>query len=201
MDTTRAEALPGVRAVLRYDDPELPEVADLGGHGPSAIKVLPDIAHFEGEPVGAAVAADTDEIAKAAVKLIEVDWEERPFVLDVEEALKPDAPLAWPEDYPEGNVEVEHVEGHGDVERGFREADKIIQFRVKRNPHLWAGAELPSVVVRWRGDNLEMWVHEQQPYHAKMLISEWLKVRMNRITVHSPYQGCAFGGRGNPANN
>lgn len=60
MDTTKAEALPGVRGILRYDDPELPEVADLGGHGPTAIPVLPGVAHFEGEPVGAVVAADTN---------------------------------------------------------------------------------------------------------------------------------------------
>ena len=45
-----------------------------------------------------------------------------------------------------------------------------------------------------------MWVHAQQAYHVKMLISEWLNLPMNKITVHSPYQGCSFGGRGNPAN-
>ena len=49
----------------------------------------------------------------------------------------------------------------GDVEKGFKEADKIIEFKVRRNAHLWAGAELPSVVVRWRGEKLEMWLHEQ----------------------------------------
>ena len=70
LDTSRAEAFPGVRGVLRYDDPELPEVADLGGHGPTAIKVIPDVARFEGEPVGAAVAADTEAIAEEAVRLI-----------------------------------------------------------------------------------------------------------------------------------
>ena len=70
MDTTRAEALPGVRGVLRYDDPELPAVADLGGHGPTAVKPIPNVAHFEGEPVGAAVAADTEDIADEALRLI-----------------------------------------------------------------------------------------------------------------------------------
>ena len=53
MDTAKAEALPGVRAVLRYDDPELPPRADLGGHVPNAIPVLPRIAYFQGEEVGA----------------------------------------------------------------------------------------------------------------------------------------------------
>ena len=50
MDTSRAESLPGVRAILRYDDPALPEVIDLGGHGPTAIRAIPAVARFEGEP-------------------------------------------------------------------------------------------------------------------------------------------------------
>ena len=92
MDTSQAEALPGVRAVLRYDDPELPPTADLGGHGPSALPPLPRVAHFQGEEVGAFVVADTEEIAEQALKMIDVEWQERPFVLDPEQALPPDAP-------------------------------------------------------------------------------------------------------------
>ena len=67
MDTSKATALPGVRAILRYDDPELPSEADLGGHAPSSVPVLPRVAHFEGEEVGAAVAADTEAIAEEAL--------------------------------------------------------------------------------------------------------------------------------------
>ena len=48
MDTSKAEALPGVRAILRYDDPELPRTADLGGHVPSMERVIPEVAHFQG---------------------------------------------------------------------------------------------------------------------------------------------------------
>ncbi|MGB3905760.1 MAG: hypothetical protein WBB22_12630, partial [Anaerolineae bacterium] len=113
MDTSRAEAVPGVRAILRYDDPELPSEADLGGHAPSSVPVLPQVAHFEGEELGAAVAADTEAIAEEALKLIDVEWEQRPFVLDVEEALQPEAPLANPEEYPDGNY---YNEGFLDVE-------------------------------------------------------------------------------------
>ena len=88
------------RCVLRYDDPELPALADLGGHPPSAVPVLPEVAHFEGEEVGAFVVADTEDIAEEALRLIEVEWEERPFVLHTEDALKAGAPLANPENYP-----------------------------------------------------------------------------------------------------
>ena len=58
----------GVRAILRYDDPELPPAADLGGHEPSSEPVLPRVAHFQGEEVGAIVAADSEEIAEAGAE-------------------------------------------------------------------------------------------------------------------------------------
>jgi CO/xanthine dehydrogenase Mo-binding subunit len=195
MDTSKAEALPGVRAVLRYDDPGLPEAADLGGHGPTAIKVLKDVAYFEGEPVGAAVAADTEDIAQEAVRLIEVEWQQRPFVLDVGDALQPDAPIAHPEDIPESNLEVEHVEGHGDVEKGFAEADKVIEFTAKRLLHTYVSPEPPCCVVRWNGDYPEFWQKHQRPHEAKRAIHSWFgSIPMNKIEMRFLYQGATFGG-------
>jgi xanthine dehydrogenase molybdenum-binding subunit len=130
-----------------------------------------------------------------------VDWETLPFVLDQEEALKPDAPILRPG--AENNMleDPRALVEKGDVKKGFSEADRVIEFKARRHAHLWAGAELPSVVVKWRGENLETWVHSQQPYHQKMLLSEFLNVPMSKVTLHAPYQGCSFGGRGNPANN
>jgi CO/xanthine dehydrogenase Mo-binding subunit len=195
LDTSRAEAFPGVRGVLRYDDPGLPEVADLGGHGPTAIKVIPDVARFEGEPVGAAVAADTEAIAEEAVRLIRVEWEQRPFVLTVEEALKPGAPIAHPESCPESNLEVEHVEGHGDLEKGLAAADRVIEFTAKRLLHTYISPERPCGVVRWNGEYPEFWCKHQRPHEAKRTIHSWFgKTPMNRIEMRFPYQGATFGG-------
>jgi CO/xanthine dehydrogenase Mo-binding subunit len=126
MDTKRAEELPGVRAILRYDDPELPERADLGGHQASMEPVIPSIARFQGQEVGAAVAADNEAIAEQALMLIETEWEQRPFVLDPEAALEAGAPLAVPELLPNGNhynADFFDVIDLGDVEQGFAEAD------------------------------------------------------------------------------
>ena len=215
MDSLRAESLKGVRGVIRYDDPEVkgrmlngscfcPEWVDpeLAGWALKPIHpVLGDEAWYEGQPVGVAVAADSESIAMEALKRIDVEWEELPFVLDQEEALKPDAPVLRPDAEDNQLVDPRQLIEKGDVEKGFKEADKIIEFKVRRNAHLWAGAELPSVLVRWSGERLEMWVHSQQPYHQKMLISEWLNVPMDKISVYTPYQGCSFGGRGNCANN
>ena len=69
------------------------------GHEP----VLNRVGYWQGMPMGVAVAADTEEIANEALKLVEIEWEERPFNLDQEEALKPGAPLTNPESFPNGN--------------------------------------------------------------------------------------------------
>ena len=195
MDTSRAEAFPGVRGVLRYDDPELPEVADLGGHGPTAERPIPNVAHFEGEQVGVAVVADTEDIAEEALRLVKVEWEQRPFLLDVEEALADDAILAHPENYPEHNVEVEHAEEHGDVEKGFSQSDRVLEFQVTRRLHTYVSPERPCGVVRWNGDYPEFWLKHQRPHENKRAIASWYEnVPMNRVEMHMPYQGATFGG-------
>lgn len=197
MDTSKAEALPGVRAILRYDDPELPSVADLGGHEPSSEPVLLKVAHFQGEEVGAIVAADSEEIAEQALKLIDVEWEERPFVLDPEEALQPGAPLADPESHPDGNLygQLTAVEKHGDVEKGFAEADKIIEFKFRQGLNTWIGPECPCGVFKWNGEYPEVWVKQQRPHICKRVISSWFGgIPMNKIQIHCLYQGASFGG-------
>jgi len=198
MDTSKAESLPGVRAILRYDDPELPSQADLGGHAPSSVSVLPRIAHFEGEEVGAAVAADTEAVAEQALRLIDVEWKQRPFVLDVEEALKSGAPLANPEEYPDGNYYNEgilDIDELGDIEEGFSQADVILEFRSRRRLHTWIGPERPCGVFKWNGEYPEVWVKQQRPHISKRVVSSWFGgTPMNMITMHCPYQGASFGG-------
>jgi len=195
MDTSKAEALPGVRAILRYDDPELPRAANLGGHFDSTAPVLKKVAHFQGEEVGAAVAADSEEIAEEALTLIDVEWEERPFILDPEEAVQPGAPLVNPEKFPDSNLENKTVEEHGDLEKGFAEADKVIEFKCRRTHNTWIGPERPCGVFRWNGEYPEVWVKQQRPHVAKRVVASWFGgIPMNRIQVHCPYQGASFGG-------
>jgi len=214
MDTSMAEKLPGVRTVMRYDDPEI-KGRTLNGSvgGPDrlagefsgfALKpesvILAKEAWFEGQAVGAMVAAETEEIAKEAIRLIKVEWEQLPFVLDQEEGLKPDAPVLLPG--AESNRLIDfrgEIFEHGDVEKGFEEADQIIEFKARRHAHLWAGAEMPSAIARWTENRLELWCHVQQPYAVKLLLSEQLQIPMNQITMYTYYQGCSFGERCNPA--
>ncbi len=198
MNTAKAEACPGVRAVLRYDDPEIPDLANLGGHVPNSVTVFPSVAYFQGEEVGAFVAADSESIADEALKLIEVEWEELHFVLDHEEAARDTAPLANPEMYPQSNVYNEgffDVERHGDVGRGFAEADTMIEFKAKRTANTWMGPERPCGIVRWNGEYPEVWLKQQHPLVSKNAIASWFGgIPMNRIQLHCPYQGASFGG-------
>jgi CO/xanthine dehydrogenase Mo-binding subunit len=197
MDTSAAAGYPGVRAVLRYDDPELPPAANLGGHEPNSLPVLPRVAHFQGEEVGAFIAADSEEIAEEALKLINVKWEKRPFVLDPELALLPGAPLADPEANPRGNVDAQttYIEKHGEVEIGFAAADKIIEFKSVQGLSTWAGPERPCGVFRWNNSYPEVWVKQQRPHICKRTISSWFGgIPMNKIILHCLYQGASFGG-------
>ncbi|MEW6184414.1 MAG: xanthine dehydrogenase family protein molybdopterin-binding subunit [Thermodesulfobacteriota bacterium] len=202
MDTSRAEGLPGVRGILRYDDPGLPPAVDLAGHVPAAEIVLPEIVHFQGQECGAAVCADSEEVAEEALGLIDIEWEVRPFVLEAEEALKPEAPLANPEVFTWGNHYNEMLLGEaytdikkGDVVAGFAEADKIVEFRSQRRLHTWIGPERPCGVFRWNGDGVEVWVKQQRPHVAKRVIASWFGgIPMNKIQIHCLYQGASFGG-------
>jgi CO/xanthine dehydrogenase Mo-binding subunit len=122
LDTTAAERLPGVRAVLSKNN--APDISWYAG----ASKLFDDELRFAGEEV-AVVAADDLDVARDALKLIEVEYEVLPAAVDVEMAASPDAPVI----HPKGNVLLDD-EGHrgetysrGNVEEGFRSADVVVE--------------------------------------------------------------------------
>ncbi len=213
MDTGKAEAMLGVRAVLRYDDPEIRGKKITSTQG-SEEEVLSEYAYFQGQPLGAVAVADTEDIAAQALGLIEVDWEERPFVLDQAEALKPGAALARPQwsSAPKGTImedwappsELSNqmpvsfgfgpVLHFGDIEKGFSEAEVIVEFTSRRHYHGCPDAEMLSGITRWEGECVELWLHHQHPYEHKWTMHEWFDIPMNRIKIHSPYNGAMFGG-------
>ncbi|MDD5171395.1 MAG: molybdopterin-dependent oxidoreductase, partial [Syntrophales bacterium] len=183
-----------------YDDPEMPEAEYLGlfiGFFGTA-KPLPGVAHFEGELVGAAVAAETEAIAEAALSLIEIDWEQRPFNLDPEKASEPDAPLSFPERYADGNHWNKGLFDtlvKGDMKKGLAEADKVVEFKFVRRLHTWMCPERPCGVFKWKGDCPEIWLKHQRAHLPKIQISNWYGgIATDKIQFHMPYQGAMFGG-------
>lgn len=193
MNTSKAEALPGVTAVLRYDDPEISWNVSWAGWGtPPVPSILPDTADWYAAPMGAVVVADSEAIVDEALKLIEIEWEELPVIVDWNEALKPGAPLIRPDKNPDSNLIGESIEEHGDVEEGFAEADNITEFTSNNEEDVWACTEALSGVAEWKEDYLEVWYHGQCPARAHQDLSR--HVSMDKIRVYPMYNGGFFGG-------
>jgi CO/xanthine dehydrogenase Mo-binding subunit len=207
MDSSKAEALPGVWAVIRYDDKE----ADFYDPYKPMLgftwfwyrdSILPDTADFFGVRLGAMVIAESEEICDQALKLIAegIEWEQFPFILDPEGAAKPDAPLMHPELNPKSNVWKDIVVYNiGDVEKGFAASDQVIEFNeIKNEDDVWAGVEPGCVVARLMGDELEVWYHGQfiawDVPHMMAPAFKTDKSKPKKLKAHTPYNGGSFGG-------
>ncbi|MBN2034751.1 MAG: xanthine dehydrogenase family protein molybdopterin-binding subunit [Deltaproteobacteria bacterium] len=197
IDTTKAEALPGVRAVLTYKN-----VPDWKGGVPRHVKVLDNKVRFVGDGV-ALVAADTEEQANKALEQIEVVYEELPAVYDVEEAIQPDAPQLY-EEFPRNlvptNVKVFGPKTlsnvvMGDVDKGFKEADFIGEgtyaYENVANP---LPLEPPGVIAEWQGpDQLTVWSATQSAsWHRFIMVS---KMGFPDIRAISTHCGGSFGSK------
>jgi CO/xanthine dehydrogenase Mo-binding subunit len=118
IDISRAKALEGVVDILTWDDPDIKNTK--GTREP----LIPDESDTENEEIGAIVVAVTPEICEEALKLIKVDWEVFPTVVDPRDSLKPGAPFVRLD--PKGVSSKPFIAG--DVEAGFKEADQIVEF-------------------------------------------------------------------------
>jgi CO/xanthine dehydrogenase Mo-binding subunit len=167
VDTRKAEALTGVRDILKFDDPDIALDNATGGYCSREYNILtlPGSADFYQHPTGAVVVAESEEICDRALELIEIKWEEQPFVLDMSASLKPDAPKIMPEvlrlnkKAKEPNTLLTREEEIGDVQKGFADADKIIEYTMTRPTNSPAGVEAMACVAQWRGDFLDLWTH------------------------------------------
>ena len=169
MDIRQAAALDGVRDMLRYDDPDIAfdNVTGCSSASKYNILTLPGTGDFYQHPMGIAVVADSEEICDRALRLIKIEWEEHPFILDMEESLKPTAPKIMPEvlrldpTAKEPNTVQLEASEIGDVAKGFAEADTIIEYEIKRAINTSAGVEAMVCIAQWRGDFLDLWLHHQ----------------------------------------
>ncbi len=211
IDTSQAQALPGVRDILRFDDSDISHDTGIGAwyeaSGNYNILTLPGTSDFFQHPMGVAVVADSDEICDQALRRMEITWEERPFVLDMEESVKPNAVKIMSEvqrvnaKAREPNTVVADAVEYGDIEKGFAEADKVIEYKITRQVNSAAGVEPAVCVAQWRNDFLDLWIHHQdipqwfliypQDSRGKHIpaLADWAK-----ITVTMPYQGSYYGG-------
>ncbi|HKZ50215.1 MAG TPA: xanthine dehydrogenase family protein molybdopterin-binding subunit, partial [Dehalococcoidia bacterium] len=192
IDTSRARALPGVKAIVTGDD--IPKVKfGVFPHTLDQYALAVGKVRHVGEGV-AAVAAVNDEIALEALDLIRVQYEPLPAVFDALKALEPGA-LAVHEERPD-NVSVLRIKLVGDVEKGFQEADHIREdsFRIGAKNH--APMEPHGAIAFWNTDgSLTIWVCSQTPFLFRRSLSRALEMPEHRIRLIKPPVGGGFGGK------
>ena len=204
IDISKAAKLPGVKAVITRDDfPELK--AGTGGGDMSRMAMAREKVYWEGHPV-AAVAATSESIAKKALKLIEVEYELLPHVIDPVEAMKPDAPILHdylrtkgakgPDAEKKTNV-VERLElSIGDAAKGFEEADVIIEHSFDTKPMHQGYIEPQSCIANASDDGqVELWCCTQAPWVYRDRLTEILKLDSSKIRIQQSELGGGFGGK------
>jgi xanthine dehydrogenase molybdenum-binding subunit len=198
IDTAKALALPGVKAVLTHEN--VPRVLHYGSPHPRSASVTRDQyildtkVRYWGEAV-AAVAAVSEEVADEALELIEVEYEELPAAFTVDQALRPDAPLIH--DGRIGNLVVDPVlVKRGDVERGFAEADLVIEGTYEMGRPTPAYMEPNVCLCNWDADGkLTAWLSTQTPFMARGILAEVLGLPYHKVRVLVDHMGGGFGAK------
>ena len=194
LDASAAEALPGVAAVVSAADFAAPGLSLSYGHAKDQTVVAEGCVRFIGEPV-ALVAAETPEIAAAALEAIEVEYEELPAVFDVAEALAPGAPQLHA-GFP-GNVIAHAKLRHGDLAAGFAAADEIIE-ETFTSPIAHVVTLEPQVALaHWVDGLLTVWTASQSPYTVRRELAGIFGLDPAAVRVIVPPLGGGFGGKGN----
>jgi CO/xanthine dehydrogenase Mo-binding subunit len=211
INTAKALALPGVKCVIVGSDlPEQPfdyvgpeRVAVNYWHMTRNILAREKVL-YEGHAV-AAVAATTRAIAEQAIKLIEVDYEILPHVIDVDEAMAPDAPLLYADMKTRGvepaatkpsNVSKRFEFRVGDLEAGFASADEVVEMHFKTAPVHQGYIEPHACLARYGADGqAELWSSSQGHFVVRAYTAKLLGIPLSNLLVHPAEIGGGFGGK------
>ncbi|MBV1865673.1 MAG: xanthine dehydrogenase family protein molybdopterin-binding subunit [Rhodobacteraceae bacterium] len=200
IDASAALALQGVKAVVTASD-----FSEAKGELMQNILencMAQDKALYHGHAV-AAVAATSETIAKQALKLIKVDYEVLPHVTEIEDAVKPDAPVLRPDrrakGAPEGtpaNITNLSNFGHGDLEAGFAKADLIIE-RSFRTESTHQGYIEPHACLASMGPDgkADLWCCTQGHYAVRDMCASFLGMSLSQLRVTASEIGGGFGGK------
>jgi CO/xanthine dehydrogenase Mo-binding subunit len=203
LDVSKALALEGVMAVITAADVPGRKVEEEYPNAMTSCLAREKVI-FAGQPI-AAVAAINPNLAEEALKLIEVDYEELPSVIDVLEAMKPDAPLVHPNSYTENlpakdtkpsNIFWYMKNNRGNVEAGFRKADIVLEntFRTQPVNHGYLEPRAAVVSVDPEG-KVTVWSDNQGIFELRELVAGFLNLPLNSVKVIPVEIGGAFGGK------
>lgn len=185
IDTSKAEALPGVKAVWTTESRTV---------------------RFAGQDV-AAVAAVSPEVAEDAARLVQVTYDEKPYVTDLEKAMATDAPLVYEEAQMPGNKEVPRRGnvlgpqrggrggGRGDVAKGFAEAAFEVEQTYRVPVHTHSPLETHGVIAHWEGDQLTVHASTQGVFTVRDGVAEALGIDRKNVRVITEHMGGGFGSK------
>ncbi|MGD2103422.1 MAG: molybdopterin-dependent oxidoreductase [Acidimicrobiia bacterium] len=203
IDTTRAEALPGVALILDHRNTPAKRYTTAGqGYpepSPYDARMFDTKVRWVGDRV-AAVAADSVATARKAVELIDVEYEVLEPVLSIDQALAAGAPIIHDEDDSldvwdaSRNVAAHVVANAGDIKKGFEESDVVVDVTTETQYAQHAPLE-PHVVSSYLDDNgrLVIVTSTQVPFHVRRIIGKLLDIPIHQIRVIKPRIGGGFG--------
>ena len=200
IDSQKAKSLAGVRGVFIGDDINercgLVPCASLAPDqkAPKHTCLASDRVYFVGHPVAVVVASDRS-IARDALDLIDVEYDALPVIADPEAALQPGAPLAHPD--LGTNQAFVWTLANGDLEKAFKEADRIIKSRMVHQRLIPMAIEPRGCVASWHAgeQSLTLWTSTQIPHLIRTLLPGMIGVPENKIRIVAPEVGGGFGSK------
>lgn len=181
IDTSQAEALEGVEAVITYEEHPL----------------WSDAVVYWGQPV-AAVAAVDEATAARALELIDVVYDERPAVIDPEEAMKDEVLVGI---WPDTNVKIASETDRGDIAAGFAAADVTIEGTTGWTNYFQHNLIEPdSAIAWWIGEDVYMWYKTQNPYAGRNSAAGALGIPQSKCHLYHHASGAGYGSAGGSNN-
>ena len=190
VDTSAAEKMPGVRAVITGATPGC-DIPWYGGRGGSLSKLFDPHCRYEGEEI-AAVAAETPYQAWDAVRAITVEYDVQPFSVVEAETLKQEAPAVHQGAHRAGKPGVYQ---RGDVAKGFAEADVVLEQTYSTACEIHAPMETHGSVVRWDGNKVTIWDSTQGVFAIQSAAAQTLRLPLANVRVIGHYMGGGFGSK------
>jgi CO/xanthine dehydrogenase Mo-binding subunit len=194
IDTTTAQAAPGVKAIVTGASlAHLPVEPFYGGIRNDQPIVAIDKVRHEGEAVSVVV-ADTEARAEEAVRRIVVEYEELPFVTDAVEAMQPGAPVIH-DRWPDNDCGTWRLR-HGDIAAGWEEADLVFEAEYTSPSASHVPMEPHVSLARFEGNILEVWTSAQAPYMVHSALKSVFHLPSERVRVKTFNVGGGYGAKG-----
>jgi xanthine dehydrogenase YagR molybdenum-binding subunit len=207
IDTSAAEKLPGVRAVHVIE--HVYGVAQLRDPSQETASRYP-VVRYAGQPI-AGVAAVSQQIANDAAKLVKVQYDTMPFVVDRSDARAADAPVVFPgpadaaasagggggpKDVPQkGNIHGPEQKKVGDIEKGFAEADVIVEGEYFTQVQTHSALETHGFVVDWKPEEVTVYASTQGTSSVRSEFADVFNLPKSKVRVITEYMGGGFGAK------